>query len=332
MVPSEFEDFPTDVVEFQNILIDDIRGDIEIGISPIIDPQGGSHMKSGTLGCVVRRRSDGRRYFLTCEHIVSHRSCDVMDEGACTGENLHDYQYITIYQPAQQSESFYIGQCVEASIKLDAAIINPTSSRGISNTIQEIGPLKGKGTVPDIWEPVWKRGKTTGLTNGLVKAVLVDQPSYPPSLYIVSFPFNTKFADHGDSGSAVVNSQQEVVALLYAVNDQSGTDAFATLIDPICDALQIDIAVGPVISSITPNSAMITSIGSVVIEGFGFESPNLVTFGGTPAAVLQETSNRLELIPPPMLISTVVDVRVENKWGESSEDGATSRFEYLPVY
>lgn len=333
MVPSVFEGFPTDVVEAQKILITDtdaLCGGMDIGHTPINDPTGTAHILAGTLGCVVRRRSDNRRHFLTCEHVVSHKNCDVLDEkGRCDGPNLHDYQYMSMHQPANDSPFSIIGQCVEASIDLDAAIINPTSSRSISNTIKEIGPLKGKNKIVNLCEPVWKYGKTTGKTNGLVKSIIPNgtQPYYE----IVSVPAQTRFADHGDSGSVIVNSQQEVVALLFGITDESGTTGLATMIDPICDELNIDIAVGPVITSITPNSAVITSISPVVIEGYGFDSPTIVTFGGVAAAVLQETPTRLEVIPPPMLVSTVVDVRIENKWGDISENGPTSKFEYLPI-
>lgn len=333
MVPSVFEGFPTDVVEARNILITDtdaLCGGMEIGHTPINDPTGIAHISSGTLGCVVRRRSDNRRHFLTCEHVVSHRSCDVLNaQGQCAGPNLHDYQYMSMHQPANDSPLSIMGICVEASIELDAAIISPSSSRSISNTIKEIGPVKGKNKIDQLWVPVWKYGKTTGKTNGHVISIVPYEPQ--PYYLIAGLPSPTRFADHGDSGSAIVNSQQEVVALLFAITDESGTIGLATMIEPICDKLKIDIAVGPIITSITPNSAVITSISPVVIEGFGFDSPTIVTFGGVPAAVLQETPTRLEVLPPPMLVSTVVDVRIENKWGDISENGPTSKFEYLPI-
>ncbi|MBM4764824.1 IPT/TIG domain-containing protein [Bacillus sp. B15-48] len=337
MVPSHFEGFPTDVEQFQRILIADhakydiLKGGIEIGKTLIFDLNGNGHMQSGTLGCIVRRRSDSRKYFLTCEHVASHISCNVLDpQGHCSGSNLHNYMNMTIYQPADETPSFVIGQCVDASINLDAAIIKPNSQRDITNTIQEIGAVRGKGFVSP-WEPVWKRGRTTGLTNGLVRAILPEHSNTPTTLEIVGFPISAKFADHGDSGSVIVNSRQEVVGLLNSISDQSGTTAYATLIDPICDALNIDIAAGPVISSITPNSAVITSLAPVVIEGFGFDSPIQVTFGGVPAAIIQQSPTRLEVFPPPMLVSTIVDVKVQNKWGDVSEDGPSTKFEYLPI-
>jgi hypothetical protein len=146
----------------------------------------------------------------------------------------------------------------------------------------------------------------------------------------VGFPLG-RIVDHGDSGAAVVNNQQEIVALLKAATDETGTNAIATLITPIQDALQIDIVVTPIISSITPDSAIITALGTVLIDGVGFDPPAQVFFGGVPTAITQQTSTRLEVFPPPMLVSTTVDVRVTNKWGDSSEPDPLAVFKYLPI-
>jgi hypothetical protein len=89
--------------------------------------------------------------------------------------------------------------------------------------------------------------------------------------------------------------------------------------------------VTPIISSITPNPAIITALGPIVIEGIGFDTPAQVFFGNTPAAVLQQTATRLEVFPVPMLVATTVDVKVVNKWGDASEPSPAAVFHYLPV-
>jgi hypothetical protein len=76
LVPREHRGFLTDVVECQNILLadtgkyDPLLGGIEIG--PFVDEVFGNPT-SGTLGAVVRRKSDGHKMLLTCEHIVDLR-------------------------------------------------------------------------------------------------------------------------------------------------------------------------------------------------------------------------------------------------------------------
>jgi hypothetical protein len=97
LVPSEHEHYRTDVVEWKYIPIADaqlynpLRGGIEI--SPI-----GVHtgvifrVGRGTLGCVVRRRSDGQKLLLTCEHVASHDDVN--------GVNLHDALNQDIFQPS----------------------------------------------------------------------------------------------------------------------------------------------------------------------------------------------------------------------------------------
>jgi hypothetical protein len=69
------------------------------------------------------------------------------------------------------------------------------------------------------------------------------------------------------------------------MTDETGTNAIATLIAPIQDAFQIDIVVTPIISAITPDSAIITALGPVLIDGVVFDPPAQVVFGGVPAAI-----------------------------------------------
>ncbi|HDR7429955.1 TPA: IPT/TIG domain-containing protein [Bacillus toyonensis] len=334
-VPMKYEGFHTDVVESQNTLISDsssynpLRGGIQISPPPLPGFPG----EFGTLGCIVRKRSGGGRLFLTCEHVVSNTD-------PITKLELHNTQNQIMFQPASNTPNSAIGKCIEASIPVDAAIIEPTSSHGISNTIQEIGYVKGScpSNLVMIGDKVRKRGRTTGVTTGLVRVVLPAQPATPQSIEIQGVNFNggfpypsARFADHGDSGACIVNERQEIVGLLNLITDNTGITALATLIDPIRDALKIEVAVDPVITSITPNSAVITSPVPVVIGGFGFDSPNQVYFGNDSAVIVQESPTQLKVYPPVMLASTTIDVRVKNKWGDISEIVPESKFEYRPL-
>ena len=326
-VPPEHGQFRTDVVEATFIPIadrafyDPLRGGVEISPSGIPISHG-LRVEDGTLGCVVRRRSDGERLLLTCAHVASHN-----DEN---GDDLQDAVGQDIFQPSDgESTASVIGRCVSADFDLDAALIAPNWTRSLSNTIKEIGSLRGPGTV-DYWDPVRKRGRTTGLTSGVVLAFLPDSSGNPRTIEFGGFPPG-QMVDHGDSGSAVVNGRQEIVGLLTQMTDQTGTNGLATMIAPIQNMFQVDIVVMPTIASITPNSAIITALGTVVIDGVGFHTPAQVFFGGTPAAVISQTSTKLEVFPPPMLVATTVDVTVTNQWGDSSEPGPAAQFHYIPI-
>lgn len=326
-VPTEHQQFRTDVVEARFIPIADqafyepLRGGIEISPSGVPISHG-LRVEEGTLGCVVRRRSDGARLLLTCAHVASHNDEDDNDLQDAVGQN--------IFQPSDgENTATVIGSCVAADFDLDAALIAPNGTRSLRSTIEEIGSLRGPGTV-NYFDPVRKRGRSTGLTSGIVLAFLSDSSGTPRTIEFGGFPPG-QIVNHGDSGSAVVNARQEIVGLLTQMTDETGTNGLATMIAPIQNTFEVDIVVKPSIASIAPNSAIITALGPVVITGFGFDTPAHVYFGGTPAAVISQTSTKLEVFPPPMLVATTMDVTVTNQWGESSEPGPAAQFHYLPI-
>ncbi|HGH1673846.1 TPA: hypothetical protein ACJHMI_005492 [Bacillus cereus] len=259
LVPTVFEDFPTDVVECQikslagdNKRYDDLHGGIEIS-HVWIDNQGNERSDgNGTLGCIAIK--DNEKVFLTCEHVVSR-----MSNGVSQNNGLG----MTINQPGLGSPgSRKIGKCIGTSLPFDAAIIKPTDDSVFNNilaTIEEIGPVKGKFTInrdnlncdfPSTIGIVSKCGKATGLTHGVIVCFTTRAPSTTPAaieIISINAALGIPFADPGDSGSAVVNSDQKVVGILNSINsyDPLKLSAFAVLIDPICDALGIDIAVDP---------------------------------------------------------------------------------------
>jgi hypothetical protein len=141
-------------------------------------------------------------------------------------------------------------------------------------------------------------GAATTKTDGGVVAVIFNALGKPQRIDIRSFDPSLRFADHGDSGSAVVNNRNEIVGLLTSNFDNSGTRSFATVIDRVRDELEIEIAADPVVTSVVPNSATITTLEPVVIQGWGFQptddpgwQPDVqVQFGGVPAAILERSS------------------------------------------
>ena len=104
----------------------------------------------------------------------------------------------------------------------------------------------------------------------------------------------------------------------------------AYVIDAVINDLQVDIAVTPSVTSVTPNTiaGMVLEFGKVVIHGWGFDRSSQITFGEVP--VLWSTwisPTQIETTPPLGLIGTV-DVRVSNKWGEWSRPSEESQFHY----
>jgi S1-C subfamily serine protease len=102
--------------------------------------------------------------------------------------------------------------------------------------------------------PVKKRGRATGLTSGLIYSLGFNGinretgKSLKNPIQIVTRDSQGNivpgFANHGDSGSVVVNDKCQVVGLLTAMT-LVGTEGyyFATPIRAVLDKLQIEILV-----------------------------------------------------------------------------------------
>ncbi len=102
--------------------------------------------------------------------------------------------------------------------KVDCAIAKPISDNDILDDILEIGPIEGvaDGT---LGLAIKKSGRTTGLTNGTIQQIDVT------SVVNYGSGKNATFTDQimagnisagGDSGSAILNEQNEIVGLLFA--------------------------------------------------------------------------------------------------------------------
>lgn len=153
-----------------------------------------------------------------------------------------------------------IGKVVDARLDIDTALIQLDGGLKYRAEIEEIGIVTGTQTVTETDAmsgtfAVRKRGRTTGLTAGILRAVDVDgeigitEDSGPPVKRLfhrdyhgalrVQSPTADPFSDHGDSGSAVVDSTGKVIGILFG-----GGSAFSlvTPIDAITSELSIHVA------------------------------------------------------------------------------------------
>jgi hypothetical protein len=96
---------------------------------------------------------------------------------------------------------------------------------------------------------VKKRGARTLLTQGFV--VRITPSVFVPSVNIIEVsggvPFVTLFAGKGDSGSVLLNSNDQVIGLLFAIPVEDlgpglGSGALTMPIHNVQEALQVDIA------------------------------------------------------------------------------------------
>jgi hypothetical protein len=339
LIPSVWEEegikLLTDVVQSNPILIallndtgfyNPLRGGIEIGTFDLI--AGLAHMHTGTLGCVIQRRSDGSRLLLTCAHVAAA---------------AHD-----VSQPQQGSlGSSVIGTVVQAIPHdappwTDCAAVEPNGTRGAPQpTVRDIGPVKGSAAIK-AWDVAKKRGRTTGFTTGVVVAVVPDTSTFAIDRMLIStFPPGGLYCFRGDSGSAVLNANDEVVGLLFAMDDDRydannqpiASTGWARAIQLVLDGLDVEVAVSPpVVTQVQPNTALgvLANGGWTQLDGWGFDAGSQVSFGGLSALSIVPASPRRLIVTPPVqfIPGQEVDVLVTNGLGEQSLPSIEARFTY----
>lgn len=249
VIPPEFEGLPTDVVEmgqFELLDLTDIpsmpadqTNDDEQKYRPLkggIQIQGTAMGGKGTLGFLAKVQGDARVMAVTCYHVLfdnNHKPQVGMDVGnPSPGRSCTDCCYGSFGKHVAEDYS-----------TVDAAIASLDPKTQWLAEVQCIGFITGWDTVsPDQAKThtyrVRKYGRTTRLTGGVVTDVNVqgtitdkDLPDRPYTNRMVIKPNaqpgggQVKFADHGDSGSAVVNDDNKIVGVLFGAVLKNKTQA-----------------------------------------------------------------------------------------------------------
>ncbi|MFF7046567.1 hypothetical protein ACIP4T_32250 [Streptomyces massasporeus] len=245
LVPAEFGGYVTDVVEVQPVHVDDtarydpLCGGIEISRERLIQ-DGIFAPPTGTLGAVVSSRvHGGEPQLLTCAHVVQQSDINVYQPGLVSISPVGD---VVGTVEAVRSEF--------NPLFLDCATIALNGSRSAKPLVEEIGAVQGAMVdLPPLGAVVKKRGKRTLLTFGFV--VRLSSSGFVPAIDQIEIsgavPFVTLFAGKGDSGSVVLNSNNEVIGLLFAIPREDlgaglGSGGLAMPIFNVQEALQVDIA------------------------------------------------------------------------------------------
>lgn len=257
-IPREINGVKTDVIERRFVLhplavpledvqlmadtgtYDPLKGGISIGPCRAI----GGFVYSGTLGAVVTDNATGKKMLLSNFHVMCVNSAwsvgDTMaqpsrgDTGSCPGS--------------------VVGKLQRASLggQVDCAVASH-EARGAVCEIVDIGKVAGTGTAA-LGMKVRKRGRTTGLTYGIVDTVaLTIAVDYGFTIGSVTLTNqigikpdtakNPQFGNHGDSGSVVVDDSRKVVGLYFAGSgDGYGV---ANPIQAVLTALNVKICVAP---------------------------------------------------------------------------------------
>lgn len=220
---------------------------------------------AGTLGMVVKK--DGIRHILSNNHVLANSNDAYIGDSIYQpgphdgGTEADTIAHLVSFEPIQfiGASDCPIGNFVvnawnklagllrrqtrlqaitEVTNLVDCAIASPIKDEDISDEILEIGIPTGFAEV-EIGTKVKKSGRTTGLNEGMVTILeAIVQVGYGSKVAVFTDQIITsKLAEGGDSGSVVLNENNEVIGLLFAGSDQVTivNDIFSVI-----DALELD--------------------------------------------------------------------------------------------
>jgi hypothetical protein len=203
IVPKEYRGIKTDVILFRETFPEEdtsryrpIKGGIQIGA------QGSSAV--GTLGCLAQLTADNTVVILSNHHVLYHSPATDNSE---------------IGQPDHTTSCCCT--CGDIAINahgirhdhLDCAIAKVKDGIEHSIVVHEIGNITGVADAV-AGEAVKKRGRTTELTTGTVTNLVKDSTNTKIlEVEVKKNNGNERFTRPGDSGSALLNGNDEIVGL-----------------------------------------------------------------------------------------------------------------------
>ncbi len=230
---------------------------------------------AGTFGAVVRDRKTGARLILSNNHVLANATSGqdgrakagdaVLQPGSYDNGSSSDViarleRFIPL-QRATAAPTCPIARRVESALNrlfgaafpsygvqvfrknstpnlIDAAVARPLADDLIQPSVLEIGEIAGI-VAPEIGMRVFKSGRTTGLTESVVRTldvtVKVELDRGDAALFSDQILLGN-MSQGGDSGSLIVNEQRRAVGLLFAGSDQV---TLANRIGNVLDLLEI---------------------------------------------------------------------------------------------
>jgi hypothetical protein len=207
---------------------------------------------AGTLGCFVRKRTDGTHLFLSNNHVLADEN-----RGKIGDAIIQPGRYDQGRNPADA-----VGKLVSfvrlkraGANHLDCAVASMKGNLKFDSArLTGLGQLTGLGDdVLDESVTVTKVGRTTGTTRGKVTAFELDNLVVEYDVGNIRFDNQIEiegagdgpFSDGGDSGALIVDEQFRAVALLFAGGDQGGANGrgltYANPLRTVLDQLKVDL-------------------------------------------------------------------------------------------
>ena len=253
LVPSTLDGLPTDVVETGRIRVFDsptarfrpAPGGVSVGHRDIT---------AGTLGCWVRK--NGELYILSNNHVLANSNegntgDPILQPGPYDGGRDPDDRIAVLssFVPIQfidsPSDCSFAGNIVNAANQVakwlgsdtrltavrtqlsenlvDAALAKPLNEEDADLQILNIGAINGQREAT-LGMAIQKSGRTTGLTNGQITQVDVTVNVQFGAGRIAMFTDQVMagpISQGGDSGSAVLDMENNIIGLLFAGSEQT---------------------------------------------------------------------------------------------------------------
>lgn len=273
LIPSEIDGIPTDVKEQKKVVpkaalrrlqdravpLEDttnyatLHGGISMGpcrsvhLEPPEVEEPGEYTVAGTLGVLVRDRVTRNTMALTNFHVAA------VNNDWAVGDRMA--------QPSRSdggwcpSDAYGALSRAELTSHIDGAVVTIDDGVASSPTIEQIGAVSGHADAV-VDSAVRKRGRTTELTYGTVDSIdattIVDfggdigERTFRNQIRILPTAANPHFSEGGDSGSAVVDGDGNIVGLLFA-GAEDDSDTYANPIQRVLDKLAVDIITTPLV-------------------------------------------------------------------------------------
>ncbi|TWU02392.1 trypsin-like peptidase domain-containing protein [Stieleria varia] len=199
---------------------------------------------AGTLGCFVTK--DGSEDFiLSNNHVLANENlgrvgANILQPGDADGGRNPRDKVGDLAKFVRLKKRGNLVDCAMATID--------EGMEYYYNELESLGPITGVRTDPlEDGEPVFKVGRTTGVTKGRVSAIELDRLVVGFDMGDLEFDSQIEiepvgsapFSLGGDSGSLIVDSKRKAVGLLFAGNDIDAT--YANDINNVLSALKVDL-------------------------------------------------------------------------------------------
>lgn len=261
LIPINYMGLKTDVIEigkygfYQGETITERYRPLEGGCEILIideedeeDEEDEQKISNGTLGCIVTKVENQERefYILSNNHVLANFNQNPIGIPIIQTNDIDNPDIME--DIVANLSSFIPIKFIEGDIKpvnfVDCAIAKIIDKSMISNKIIDIGEIKGV-VKASLNQKIKKVGASTGLTIG--KIITIGATVEIPAMEELKILYKNQLlsdidGDHGDSGSVVLNEDNEVLGLL--VGGGGGGPVLINEINKVLELLNVEIYLG----------------------------------------------------------------------------------------